>query len=628
MRIPYLPDSDDSPPDFSKPIPPLDPEEIKRFKERKEREEREEREKQEARARARAAADARNRAAMEEQRRAGPHPDVIRRVKEARARAAGKDDDTPATPDRKRKGRKRRRRAAATVQPALPTECELLSAMKNAETSEDVFAAVSRWCWAQANNGTVCPPPRMTSMERLATDLIAIKRQESAALEFRLLGSVSGRWIKANDDPPLVAALYTTKDGAVRSLTSVETAHRDWLQAQQHDPDLPHPLALVVDAWQRRAPIPVEVDRHPRAILSVSLRAAQRNQDVLPLTLDHDTPLGPLATESKQGYLLPEWEPAPSLVPPVSWLTLYDLTAAGPMQTRGRGAPLAQRLFVEILTSVHVGDRDPEWITAPPITLRDMFEWCWPRWYDRERDVMRGGYQRNKHLPLLRRALVELDNFRIVYDHMDRRLIRVDDLPNASTALDAPVRFHVRHLPGSDRGPAIDRLSVRRWGLQSAAAYRSTIRLAYLWDEAKGRNNGHRIYATRPVVARVAGPGSPLIGADGKALRDSGGAVVKNWNDPRAVILGANGKPVGADNPIAFERNPAADRIPTLGPDDLIRLAFDDDLDIPAASRRKRLERARETLANLEAFGEVVIEHDGDGMRIIEVRPDTWSRAT
>ena len=32
----------------------------------------------------------------------------------------------------------------------------------------------------------------------------------------------------------------------------------------------------------------------------------------------------------------------------VSWLTLYDLTGAGPIQTRGRGAPLAQRLFVEV----------------------------------------------------------------------------------------------------------------------------------------------------------------------------------------------------------------------------------------------------------------------------------------
>ena len=60
---------------------------------------------------------------------------------------------------------------------------------------------------------------------------------------------------------------------------------------------------------------------------------------------------------------------------------------------------------------------------------------------------------------------------------------------------------------------------------------------------------------------------------------------MKDWSDPRAVILGAAGKPANDRNPPAYERNPAADRMPVLGPDDLIRLAFDDNLDVPAATR-------------------------------------------
>jgi hypothetical protein len=44
------------------------------------------------------------------------------------------------------------------------------------------------------------------------------------------------------------------------------------------------------------------------------------------------------------------------------------------------------------------------------VTLRDLFEWCWPRYYDAAGDHMRGGYDRSKHLALLQRALVELDN--------------------------------------------------------------------------------------------------------------------------------------------------------------------------------------------------------------------------
>ena len=237
----------------------------------------------------------------------------------------------------------------------------------------------------------------------------------------------------------------------------------------------------------------VDADHHRRAILPASLREARRDAERLPLGLDRATPLG--ATDPEQGYL-PGLEPPPSLVSPVPWLTLYDLIGSGPVQTRGRGAPLAQRLFVEVLTAAHVGDRAPEWITAPPITLRDLFKWCWPRYSDvskwnkqaREWGRWSGGYDRSKHLEPLRCSLLELDNMRIVYAGWERRRIRVDDLPTAATGLDEVVRFNVRQLPGCDRGPMFERAPARRWGVVSAPAWRTTIRLAYLWDEVKRRN--------------------------------------------------------------------------------------------------------------------------------------------
>ena len=560
--------------------------EAERIKVRQQEFLRREREQREQRARERVAATERNEKAMQAQREADTS-DAQRRVEKARARAAAAADaESVPDPPRKRPG-SRKRDALATAR-AL--------AEVNADDPAAILAAVARAVWHNAHAGAECPAAAIPTPKALMEWLP--KCPADVRVDFGVqLDAIS---------------LLTTTDSLLATATLL-VPHRLWLAHPEPRPR--HPLAPLVDAWQRLAPVPVEVDRRKGAILPAPLRNAQRDPATLPLTLDRSTPLGPIR-EPEQGYL-PGLAPPSSLVPPVPWLTLYDLTARGPMQTRGRGAPLAQRLFVEVLTAVHVGDRGTaaEWTTAPPVTLGDLFAWCWPRYYDRAAGRMRGGYKRTKHLAPLVRALVELDNMRIEHEGMLRRLIRVDDLPASATPLDAPIRFHVRHLPGSDRGPMIDRASMRRWGVVSAPAWRAAVRLAYLWDEAKRRNNGARVYATRPMVAR--GPGGVVLGADRLPLRDRRGAVVSDWSDRRAVLLGADGKPAGNDNAPAFERNPAADRLPELGPDDLIRLAFNGNL---ATNRRKRLHLARQALTAMEAAGEVVIERGAGGAwRIIEV---------
>ena len=531
-----------------------------------------------------------------------------------------------------------------------------MSALRNQTEPLDILRELARATWAKVHNAAACPPARIpTPTDLSGWDWPADVRAAIASwltdragpdpLTFEAVGvgdSGSNRplpsvdaavlrraletaaldrlhLVTRNGPLPLSAALAAAEAAGMVRLAATDlalligTVHHLWLTLSKPRPR--HPLAALVDAWQRSTSVDVAPDRHNSGILPAALRDARRNHAMLPLELDHDTPLGPIGVPD-QGYL-PGLEQPPSRVPPVPWLTLYDLTGVGPVQTRGRGAPLAQRLFVEVLTAVLIGDRATAWSTAPPITLRNLFEWCWPRYYDHNANRVRGGHDRSKHLSPLRRALVELDNMRIMYDGWERRLIRVDDLPTAATALDEPVRFHVRHLPGSDRGPMITRATARRWGVVSAPAWRATIRLAYLWDEAKARNHGARVYATRPAVAR--GADGVILGANGKPLRDRRHAVVKDWSDPRAVILGANGKPAGDGNPPAQVRNPAADRVTVLGPDDLIRLAFDDN--ITRSNRRERLRLAREALAAKEAASEIVRELEGcGGERIIETR--------
>ena len=60
--------------------------------------------------------------------------------------------------------------------------------------------------------------------------------------------------------------------------------------------------------------------------------------------------------------------------------------------------------------------------------------------------------------------------------------------------------------------------------------------------------------------------------------------------------------------------------MPMLGPDDLIRLAFDDNLDVPAATRRWRLHEARKVARMFAEAGVTVVEQDGAGLRLIEQR--------
>ena len=124
-------------------------------------------------------------------------------------------------------------------------------------------------------------------------------------------------------------------------------------------------------------------------------------------------------------------------------------------------------------------------------------------------------------------------------------------------------------------------------------------------------------FGTRPVVAR--GAGGVILGTDGKPLRDRRGALVTDWSDPRAVILGVDGKPASKDNPPAYERNPAADRVPELGPNDIAKLAFTENLPNNDNTRRRWVQMAREALTAKEAAGEVVIER-GAGLSLSENR--------
>ena len=123
---------------------------------------------------------------------------------------------------------------------------------------------------------------------------------------------------------------------------------------------------------------------------------------------------------------------------------------------------------------------------------------------------------------------------RVHLDRRLRRLVRVDDIPADDADLNDPVLLHIRHLPGSDHGPLIDRQRLRLFGLQSAPAWRSYLRLAFIWDAAKAANGRHRIYATRPKVKRGRGRG---------ATRPGRQTHTEAWRRPRERLE----RPAGGD---------------------------------------------------------------------------------
>ena len=494
---------------------------------------------------------------------------------------------------------------------------ELGADLQNATNAPAILAALGA---AIAHNaGRRARVPALADLGAAVLPFEAVQEavaRSSAAVgtpALQLMSAPLGGTAAAAPPMPGSLALYwvwlpvSTARPDLASDDTCEAIHRAWLAAAEPRPL--HPLAPLVDAWQ--AAQPIERDRRRHGIAPDSWRRA-RYHDHLPL-LQRPYPEAPGKMAGDQ-HLLPLVElETPSVVVPVLPLALYD-SGAGPLATRGRGAPYAQRLFVEILLDVGRLDRVPGQTARVEVPLRDLVAWLWPKRWQRTRSGDRPG-----DLEQLQRALLELDGTRILWDRMLWRLVGVQALPTTTTRLDDVIVFRVEHLPGSEHGPMIDRDLARRWGAVSAPAWRGTIRLAYLWDKAKGMNNGARIYATRPVVAR--GAGGVILGADGKPLRDRRGAVVKDWSDRRAVILSVDGKPAGSGPP-AYERNPAADRVPVLGPDDLIRLTYDNNLDLSAGTLRKRLHDAREALRAKEAAGEVVIETDNAGWRIIETRPD------
>ena len=278
--------------------------------------------------------------------------------------------------------------------------------------------------------------------------------------------------------------------------------------ADRHGPDAREfCLAPLIWAWLHRYAVP---ECRPDRILPEPIRHARVTQAALPMAAGDGLPR--LGRQDLHQAFLSGMEPPPAAVVPTLPLPVAMESTAG------QGAPIASRLWFGFQMALPMELRTGESVTLR-FTLREVRDWLWPH-----------GWRRGVHLPMLQKGLRDLYRLGIIYDRAEWLLVRPVILPTGDTRLDDDLLVDVTALPGSDHGPMVDTVRLWRLGVMSAVAWRAWIRLAYLWDDAKRRNGGYRIYAARPEVRR--GQDGVILDARGQPVLTRGGLPIKNWARP------------------------------------------------------------------------------------------------
>ena len=368
-------------------------------------------------------------------------------------------------------------------------------------------------------------------------------------------------------------------------VTAFERVHNLWKQVDHDHPGkYKHPLAPIVERCLQDWNPTTKPETRPTQILPKAL------PDANPTETQEELPLGLFAEQGvEQQLIIPGIIRDDSSIVPAFPLDVYEVSEGKPPERGGKGAPLAQRIWINALLALPYAKRehDSSWRLAT--TLRDIKEWAYPQ-----------SWNRTVFLPRIQAALKDVHNMRVYWERRLWNIVQVFAIPASNIKLDDPLPLLVRlpdGMPGE--GAMINVAILRLLGVESAPQFRAWIKLAYIWDDAKQKNGGHRIYAQRPQVLR--NNRDQPIDAKGNILPSG------NWNHKRAV---RTGEP---------EDNPAAARVPILDDDGLIHLFFDNK-PVPPKTRETRLSTARKELADMVNQKYVVIQELPDGVRILEPR--------
>ena len=158
------------------------------------------------------------------------------------------------------------------------------------------------------------------------------------------------------------------------------------------------------------------------------------------------------------------------------WLEIWDRLGGNSMAP-GRGAPLALRLWIEVLAWAPPAARRGALVELSGLTVRDLVAAAWPE-----------GWHRARQLPRLVLAIDQMHCLGYFEDGRTRwRPVVWPIAPALGASLSDPVVPAIRLLPveGSGRGAPFNRKVLRSLGLHSAPAYRAYLGLVELWDRTR-----------------------------------------------------------------------------------------------------------------------------------------------
>lgn len=455
------------------------------------------------------------------------------------------------------------------------------------EIQEPADLAPSPEQFAEFVNGTICPLrwrcdawACLNSLLVATGDIVVGDWPQSLAMHLSIDDIPEDQFVSIDHLGPDGVLICYSHDEGEWSI-SVEELYQEWTKFFHNQQPIRWFLIPLLRAWYNFGRFPPE--RRKAQILPESVRDARSATNPgAPLSDAESTLLGRRPAVSRAGGL-------PSGVIPALPLQV------GSLSTADGSAPVSIRLWFAFQMSVPIRLRTGIEVHLA-FTLREISTWLWP-----------DGWNRRRHLPRLRQGMEDLYRLGVSFNRADWVLVRPVNLPTAETRLDDELFVDVMTLPGSDHGPMIDTAILWQFGVRSVVAWRIWIRLAYVWDQVKLRNGGHRIYATRPEVVR--GQGGVILDASGRPVLRRNQQPVLDWSDSRAVRTGRQ------------EPHPQANRVPVFGPQDLARLGYDDQ-PVPPGTLRSRTYQTRKRLKEMEEKGVVVLDEVGNGVRVLEVFPE------